>query len=157
MTARPTHGPAVPLLVGLGGALGSLGRWGVSRALPPRDGGPLGGLPWGTLLVNVSGAVLIGLVVAGLAALAARRDAEPVWVRPFLVVGVLGGWTTMSTLVVELGRLAGHRPAVALVYLLASVALGVGGCVAGLVVGERVLGGSPGQAEVARTIEEGDA
>ena len=68
MTARPTHGPAVPLLVGLGGALGSLGRWGVSRALPPRDGGPLGGLPWGTLLVNVSGAVLIGLVVAGLAA-----------------------------------------------------------------------------------------
>ncbi len=106
------------LLSALGGALGALARWGVGTALPHSPGG----WPWATLLVNLTGCLLFGALTAVLTA----RSPEPPWVRPFLAVGVLGGYTTYSAFAVEVVGLAeaGH-PVPALGYVLTSVVGGV--------------------------------
>ncbi|MEX5720857.1 fluoride efflux transporter FluC [Geodermatophilus maliterrae] len=87
------------LLAALGGALGALARWGAAEALPHSPGG----WPWATLLVNLTGCLLIGVLTG---VLAARRP-EPAWARPFLAVGVLGGYTTYSAFAVEVVGLTG--------------------------------------------------
>ncbi|MBB3086175.1 fluoride efflux transporter CrcB [Geodermatophilus sabuli] len=81
------------LLAAVGGVLGALARWGVGTALPhsPAE------WPWATLLVNLSGCLAMGVLLALLAA----HSPEPAWVRPFLAVGVLGGYTTYSAFAVE--------------------------------------------------------
>jgi CrcB protein len=86
------------LAAGLGGALGALARWGVGRGLPHSPGG----WPWATVLVNLTGCALIGVL---LAVLAARFPDHP-WLRPFLVTGVLGGYTTFSTFAVDAVQLS---------------------------------------------------
>lgn len=80
------------LIVAAGGALGSVSRHWASGWIAARFGETF---PWGTLLVNVSGCAVIGL----LAALTAPdgRWLAPVWFRPFVLVGVLGGYTTFSS------------------------------------------------------------
>lgn len=98
----PEHGVAVAA----GGAVGSLARTGVGLALP----GVLG-----TLLVNVTGAFLLGLLLA--------RTTDPRR-RALLGTGVLGSWTTFSALVVDTDRLLRSSPALALGYL--GVSLGAG-------------------------------
>jgi CrcB protein len=121
------------LLAALGGALGALARWGVAEALPSQDGG----WPWATLLVNLTGCLLIGVLTGVLA----NRSPEPAWARPFLGVGVLGGYTTYSAFAVEVVVLAdaGALPA-ALGYVLASVLGGVLAVAAGV---RAVRRGSP--------------
>ncbi len=113
------------LLAALGGALGALARWGVAEALPRQDGG----WPWATLLVNLTGCLLIGVLTGVLA----DRSPEPAWARPFLGVGVLGGYTTYSAFAVEVVVLtdAGALPT-ALGYVLASVLGGVLAVAAGV-------------------------
>jgi CrcB protein len=113
------------LLAALGGALGALARWGVAEALPSQDGG----WPWATLLVNLTGCLLIGVLTGVLA----NRSPEPAWARPFLGVGVLGGYTTYSAFAVEAVVLAdaGALPT-ALGYVLASVLGGVLAVAAGV-------------------------
>lgn len=83
------------LLVGLGGFVGSVGRYLISgwvhRLLP------YAAFPWGTLTVNVSGCFLIGLF-SGLA------DSRQLWgpdLRLFVMLGVLGGFTTFSSFAYE--------------------------------------------------------
>ena len=106
------------VLAALGGALGALARWGVATALPHSPGG----WPWATLLVNLTGCLLMGALVAVLTA----RSPEPPWARPFLAVGVLGGYTTYSAFAVEVVELADAGAGVlAAGYVLASVAGGV--------------------------------
>jgi CrcB protein len=80
------------LIVAAGGALGSFSRHWVSGWIAGRFGETF---PWGTLLVNVSGCAVIGV----LAALTAPdgRWLAPDWFRPFVLVGVLGGYTTFSS------------------------------------------------------------
>jgi CrcB protein len=109
------------LLAALGGALGALARWGIGTALPSSPGG----WPWATLLVNLTGCLLIGALLAVLLARIPRHT----WLRPLLAVGVLGGYTTFSTFAVEVVRLgeAGAWPTAA-AYGVASV-LGGAGCV----------------------------
>ncbi|MBN1240813.1 MAG: fluoride efflux transporter CrcB [Gammaproteobacteria bacterium] len=84
------------LWIALGGALGSVGRFAASGFVARSTGGAL---PWGTLLVNVTGSLLIGFA-AGLwlsdGKLALSADA-----RAFLMIGVLGGFTTFSTFSLE--------------------------------------------------------
>ena len=119
------------VVVALGGALGALGRWGVAEALPSSPGG----WPWATLLVNLSGCLLIGVL---LAVVLGRHPTSP-WLRPFLATGVLGGYTTYSTFAVDVVRLVDDGAvAVAAAYLLASVLGGVLAVVAGLVLGRTV-------------------
>ncbi|MGY5884996.1 fluoride efflux transporter CrcB [Modestobacter lacusdianchii] len=115
----------------LGGAVGALGRWGVAEALPS----PAGGWPWATLLVNLTGCLLLGLL---LAVLAARRPDSP-WLRPLLGTGVLGGYTTFSTFAVETVRLAEAGAwATAAGYVLASVLGGVLAAAGGVALGRRL-------------------
>ena len=112
--------------VAVGGALGTLARYfgmiGVGRWLGTD-------FPWAVFLINILGSIVIG-VVAGLQALVLNNSET---VRAFVVVGLLGGFTTFSSfsldiwLLVERGQIA-----TALIYAVGSVALGVAGLAIGL-------------------------
>ena len=78
------------LLVGLGGAIGSLARYGVSVAVGRLWGSPF---PLGTLLINIVGSLAMGVLVGMLARLLPPNQNE---IRLFAAVGVLGGFTTLS-------------------------------------------------------------
>ncbi|HYO34974.1 MAG TPA: fluoride efflux transporter CrcB [Geodermatophilus sp.] len=113
------------LLAALGGALGALARWGVAEVLPRGDGG----WPWATLLVNLTGCLLIGVLTGVLA----NRSPEPAWARPFLGAGVLGGYTTYSAFAVEVVVLTDAGVLVTVLgYLLTSVVGGVLAVAAGI-------------------------
>jgi CrcB protein len=77
----------------MGGALGSMGRYGVSRAFAFWLGETF---PWGTLVVNVTGSFLIGLI-AGLTTDPNSRFMVAPDMRQFLLVGICGGYTTFSS------------------------------------------------------------
>jgi CrcB protein len=97
---RPAENDMTYLWVALGGALGSVARYGCS-GLAVRWLGPQ--FPWGTLFVNVSGSLAIGV----LAALATGgRSLVEGDVRAFLIVGVLGGFTTFSSFSLDTLNLA---------------------------------------------------
>ena len=77
-------------LVGLAGACGALARYLLGRFIVTRTSSAL---PWGTMLINVSGALLIGLI----AGLTSRHALTPL-VQTVLATGFLGGYTTFSTM-----------------------------------------------------------
>ena len=108
----------VLLVIALGGGLGSLARWGVATAIPHQGGR----FPWSTWLVNVTGAFLLGaLMVLVLELWPPRR-----YLRPFLGVGVLGGYTTFSTYMLELRVLLGRGEVVTFLgYLLGTLVAGL--------------------------------
>lgn len=91
------------LLVGIGGAVGALARHAVN-SLVHRYGATF---PWGIFIINVSGSLVIGLL-AGL--LAAGRIHMGAQARVFVIVGVLGGFTTFSSFTLDTLTLirAGH-------------------------------------------------
>jgi CrcB protein len=122
-------GPAVWVAVAVGGAIGALGRYGIAEAIPraePTTGYALSATgtawPWATFITNLIGCLLVGLIVH---AVVEHRAAHRL-ARPFLVTGVLGGFTTFSALSVETIDLvnAGRTP-MALTYVVASLVLGV--------------------------------
>ena len=80
------------LLVGAGGFIGAVSRYGVLVGISRLLGQPA--FPWGVLTVNVTGSLLIG-VLAGLAETRQFLGAEA---RLFLFIGVLGGFTTFSSI-----------------------------------------------------------
>ncbi len=74
--------------------------------------------PWATLLINASGCLAIGLLMSVLLS----ASAPPRLARPFLGVGILGGYTTFSTFATDAVALTDHdRPVLALVYLAATI------------------------------------
>jgi fluoride exporter len=79
--------------IAVGGVLGAEARYGLGVLWPHRAGG----WPWATLLTNVSGCLLIGVLMV---VLTERVRPHPL-VRPLLGVGVLGGYTTFSTYAVD--------------------------------------------------------
>ena len=79
------------LWIALGGALGSVARYWLSGVIGQRVGEAF---PWGTILVNISGSFLIGLLAAWSPPGGSLSGAAG-W-RPFLVVGLCGGYTTFS-------------------------------------------------------------
>lgn len=113
--------------VALGGALGSVARYACSTAAA----GWLGAaFPWGTLLVNVTGSFAIGLLAALVAA-----DGRPLLgsdARAFVLVGVLGGFTTFSSFSLETLALARTGAVGAAAF---NVALSVVLCLAGAWLG----------------------
>jgi fluoride exporter len=116
--------------VAAGGALGTLARYGLSGLVPAAPAG----VPVATLVENVGGAFLLGLATAVLLA----RRAPDTLLRPLLLTGFLGSFTTFSTLAVEAERLTTSAgPALALGYPLLSVATGLAAAVAGLALGRR--------------------
>jgi CrcB protein len=82
------------LLVGFGGAVGAIARHGVN-VLTARWMGFASTVPYSTAIVNVSGCAVIGFLAGALATAQIRLSAEA---RTFIFVGVLGGFTTFSSL-----------------------------------------------------------
>lgn len=103
--------------IGLAGLLGVLARHAVQQMVPRH-----GGMPWGTLIVNVAGAFAIGFV----AAFVVHRLRTPLWVQEALTVGFLGGFTTFSALALETFVLIERgRYALAATYSLGTMATGL--------------------------------
>jgi fluoride exporter len=122
----------VYLAVALGGAAGSMSRYGIDQAIERRS---FAVFPWATFTINISGCLLIGVVVAALV----DRHHTPAWLRTGLVVGCLGGYTTFSTFAQEgLDLMREGQSAVALLYAVGSVIVGLVAVYAGMAVG-RVL------------------
>ncbi|WP_208862981.1 FluC/FEX family fluoride channel [Micromonospora chersina] len=108
------HPVAVLGVIAAGGVLGALARAGLQAAFPHEPTG----FPWATFGINLGGCLLIGALMAVLTA----RPPGPL-VRPFLGVGVLGGFTTFSTYAVDTQRaIAAGAPGTALAYLAATLA-----------------------------------
>ncbi len=115
----------VALWVAAGGALGSTARWVVAELLRRPAGPP--GFPWATFSVNITGALALGWLVGW--AVGASLAPEH---RAFLLVGVLGGFTTFSAFAFEtLGLLQNGQYARAALYVSASVVLSVGAAALG--------------------------
>jgi len=105
------------LAIAVGGALGSVLRFLASTWTYNRLGSDF---PYGTLLVNVLGSLLIGFLYT---LLVERSALDPIW-RAGLIVGVLGGFTTFSAFSMEtVNLIAGGELPKALVNVLASVGL----------------------------------
>lgn len=91
--------------------------------------------PFGTLVINVTGSFLIALFLT----LAGEKlGLAPAW-RYFVATGFVGGYTTFSTFEYETQRLVElGTPGYAFVYVVASVALGFGAAMLGVVIARRV-------------------
>jgi CrcB protein len=82
------------MLVMLGGALGAAGRFWLGGALLRQFGS---GVPWGTLAANLIGSFAVGYIAVWLEG----RGPSALYWRAFLIVGLLGGLTTFSALMLE--------------------------------------------------------
>ena len=116
------------LAVAAGGAVGAVGRY-LIAAQALRLLGP--NFPWGTLTVNVLGSFAMGVIVE----LSALRLSLSPPSRAFLVIGLLGGFTTFSAFSLDV-RVLLERNEIsrAALYALVSVVLSVGALFAGLAV-----------------------
>jgi CrcB protein len=96
--------------IAAGGAIGALARYGLASAWPHEPGG----FPWSTLVINVTGCFLIGVLMV----IITRLTPNQRLLRPFAGVGILGGYTTFSTYIVDIYKAAeAGSPWVALGYL----------------------------------------
>jgi CrcB protein len=110
--------------IGVAGAVGVLARHAVQQIVPRH-----GGVPWGTLLVNISGAFILGFLFT----LIVRRFEAAMWIQEALLVGFLGGYTTFSAFSLETFLMVEHgRFALAASYSLGSVLGGVTAVFAGI-------------------------
>jgi CrcB protein len=112
--ARPSVHRAEIAVIAAGGVIGAEARYGIAQVIPHRAGE----FPWSTLVVNASGCLLIGALMVVLLELTSAH-----WLlRPFLAVGVLGGYTTFSAFAVDVDNLLRHDEFVgAATYVLAMV------------------------------------
>jgi CrcB protein len=124
------------LLVALGGALGSMARYGVGLAAGRLF--PGAAWPWGTLTVNLVGGLLMGLLVGWMGL---RAGAGQETVRVFAAVGLLGGFTTFSAFSLETALMIERRDyGLAAAYVALSVVLAVAALFAGLMLARRAFG-----------------
>lgn len=120
-------------VIAAGGVLGALARNGIAVALPHQGTG----FPWATFVANAVGCLLIGFLMTTTEELPSVHR----MLRPFLGVGVLGGFTTFSTYAVEtrqlIERAAGGW---ALLYLFGTLVVALGGILAGMVAARLAIG-----------------
>lgn len=125
--------------IGAGGVVGAEARYGVGLLLPHHTGQ----FPWSTVLINASGCFLIGVLMVVLLELTDPHRLA----RPFLGVGILGGYTTFSTFATDTEQLIlDHRALLALLYVLVTVL-----CCAVAVWSATLLARGAGQAVVRMT------
>lgn len=124
-------------VISLGGALGSLARWGLTLLWPTRPGG----FPWATVTANVTGALALGVLMVLV------LDVWPPsrYARPFLGTGVLGGYTTFSTAMLDTRtQLVAGRPAQAVAYLFGGLVVGLLAVWLGMAVARMVVAAARG-------------
>ncbi len=127
--SRRRHADVVAA-VGVGGALGTLARYGLDRAFPVA----ISRFPWTTLAINLTGSFLLGLVLY----IVFERRPPSRLLRPFLAIGVLGGYTTFSTFAVEVAQRAPHHAGTAIIYVAVSIVLGPVAVLAGTLATRRI-------------------
>jgi fluoride exporter len=116
------------LSLSITGAAGVLARYEVEALIPRR-----GSIPWFT--VNITGAILLGLFFTILV----HRLDVPMWVQSAVLIGLLGGYTTFSTLSLELFLLIERgQVLVAVTYAVASITGGVIALLGGILLGRAV-------------------
>ena len=121
------------LWVALGGAVGSMARFGVNMAAPRFLGQSF---PWATLTVNIVGSLLMGFLVSFLA----EKYADQPDLRLFLLTGVLGGFTTFSAFSLDVLNLVQRgEAAMAFVYAMASVLLSIIAVFAGFMMSRALV------------------
>lgn len=119
--------------IAAGGAVGALARYGVMVLAAQLWGAAF---PWGTLTVNVVGSFILGVLIEAFALVWSAGEG----VRAFLVVGMLGAFTTFSTFSLDVVTLYERGAmAAAAAYVLASVILSVLAVFAGLALARAVL------------------
>jgi CrcB protein len=117
------------IAIAVAGALGALARYGLDGFVSRRTSGSF---PWGTFVINISGAFLLGLVFT----LATGRWGLAAWLRSGLTIGFFGAYTTFSTLTFETYRLAeGRELGLAAANILGSCAAGLAAVYLGIVLG----------------------
>jgi CrcB protein len=115
------------LVAALGAALGSLARLQISYWVQtPTETS----FPWSTFIVNVTGALLIGLIASSPNIM--NNETR----RHFVVTGVLGGFTTFSAIAVETLQLA-TTPWISIAYVVSTFAVGVAATHIGSLIGKR--------------------
>jgi len=113
---RPLRGELdVLVAVAVGGIVGAEGRYGIDRLVPATNTG----FPWATFTINVTGCLLMGVLMVVLTELMTPHRL----LRPLLGIGILGGFTTFSGFTVDTVRLLdAHRSGLALGYLVSTMA-----------------------------------
>ena len=120
------------LWVAAGGAIGSVARHGLNIVVSRTIGA---GFPWGILLINICGCLVMGMVAAGL-----LRLPMPDAARLFLATGILGGFTTFSAFALDTMKLVqAGQTGLAALYVLASVSLSLLAVFAGFLLMRAVL------------------
>jgi fluoride exporter len=121
------------LAILIGGGLGTVARFLLDTTFTE---GP-GQFPTVTLLINLSGSLAIGFLIP----LVDRARPRAPLARPFVIVGLLGGWTTYSTLAVNgVTLLQGGHVGTCLLYLVATLAGGIALVAVGSAAGRNVVG-----------------
>jgi CrcB protein len=128
--------PGVPWatlgVISAGGVIGALARYGLIAAFPEPDVA----FVWPVFWINVTGCLLIGIVVVTTEVRRAHR-----LLRPFLATGVLGGFTTFSTYVAGMQHeLAAGAPRTALLYGAVTVVAALAAAWCGVRFGVRTVG-----------------
>ena len=117
------------VLIGLGGFFGAVARSLVDSAVAERTAGAF---PWGTLVVNLSGSLVLGILFA----LTAERGILPAEVRGPVLIGFIGAYTTFSTLMLESWRLGeAGAPVIGVANIVGSSVLGMVAVAGGLAIG----------------------
>jgi CrcB protein len=131
---------AVLSVISAGGVLGACARHALALAWPHRPGQ----FPWATLVTNVSGCLLIGVLMVLI---------TEVWsahrlLRPFLGVGILGGYTTFSTYAVDIQQMVAAGAArAALGYLAGTLAAALTAVYVGITITRVATGTAPRRKE----------
>jgi CrcB protein len=115
------------LVIGLGGALGSMLRFGIGTFIDTTvsKSGQL--FPWGTIVVNITGCFIIGFI-ATISSPGDGRVLLSTLTRSFITIGILGGYTTFSSFSLQTLTLAqNNQPLAAVANVLLSVVLCLGG------------------------------
>ena len=119
------------IIVGIGGAIGSIARYSIDRVAITYFGSSVAG----TFAVNISGSFLLGLLTGMVAA----HSNWPVEIRIFIGIGVLGSYTTFSTLSVATIQLVQRGEITnAIINIVASIVVGLAAAIAGIMLSKLI-------------------
>jgi fluoride exporter len=118
--------------IAVAGSIGALARYGLEGLISRRT---VGAFPWGTFVVNISGSFLLGLLFTVLT----DQISAPSWLRSTLTIGLLGAYTTFSTLSFASYRLVEDGAyGIAAANMVGSLAVGLLAVYLGVVTGRAI-------------------